>query len=492
MNLANYLFERSKYLQTDVIVGTDERISYPALFEQVKKVSYFLSQNFKRGDKIGILSENSSFFIASYLGIIKAGCIAIPFDKRISTDDAREIVSLCQIQSVFAQKKFIKKLLDIVILNEDDLKKMCLESISDNLLNEYDGSGDDLAVIVFTSGSTRRQKGVMLSHKNIITNTESIIEYLQLTEKDRIEVVLPFFYCYGTSLLHTHLRVGGSMVLNKSIFIGSVIKEINEYECTGFAGVPTTFQILLRKTDFIKNRFPTLRYITQAGGRLADCFIEELRDGLPTVDIVIMYGQTEATARLSYLPPNMLKSKVGSIGKGIPGVELKVVNKEGDSVSQGEVGEIIAKGDNIMLGYYNDAKETEKVLKNGYLCTGDLATIDDDGYIYITSREKDIIKSAGYRVNPKEIEDLILSCFKIIDCAVLGIEDDLLGEAIVVYIVAKDKDIALINEIESLCNEKLPSYKNPKYIEFIDMIPLNSSMKVDKPTLREIARKQFL
>ncbi len=253
------------------------------------------------------------------------------------------------------------------------------------------------AEIIFTSGSTGKPKGVMISHKNLIANTGSIVEYLKLIRDDRMLVVLPFYYCYGLSLLHTHLRVGGSIVFNNSfIFLGKVIKDLLEYKCTGFAGVPSHFQILLRKSDsFKKTKFPDLKYVTQAGGKLAPIFIDEFRESHPEVKFIVMYGQTEATARLSWLPPELYEKKKGSMGKGIPGVELKVVNENGEKIKPGETGEVIARGDNIMMGYFADEEGTKNAIRNGWLYTGDLGTVDEDGYIYLTARSKEIIKSQG-------------------------------------------------------------------------------------------------
>jgi acyl-CoA synthetase (AMP-forming)/AMP-acid ligase II len=241
----------------------------------------------------------------------------------------------------------------------------------------------------------------MITHKNIIANTESILQYLNLSINDTIEVVLPFYYCYGLSLLHTHLRVGGSLVLNNSfIFIGSVLNDLRKYNCTGFSGVPSHFQLLLRKSKDFKNMyFPSLRYVTQAGGKLHNVFIDEFTEAFPDIRFFVMYGQTEATARLSYLEPEMLKPKLGSIGKGIPGVNLKIINNDQEEVNVGEDGEIIAKGDNIMKGYYNDPKLTAKTIKNGWLFTGDIAKRDQDGYIFITGRKKEIIKVSGVRIS---------------------------------------------------------------------------------------------
>src|SRR5208337_2856695 len=246
---------------------------------------------------------------------------------------------------------------------------------------------DDLAALMFTSGSTGRPRGVMVSNRNIVANTNSIVEYLGLTANDRIMAVLPFHYCFGASLLHTHLRVGGSVVIDsRFMYPERVLQRMQETACTGFAGVPSHFQILLRKSAIAKMSFPHLRYVQQAGGQLAPAFIAELRQALPGKQVFVMYGQTEATARLSYLPPELLDTKLGSVGKGIPGVALSVVDESGQRALPGQTGEIVAEGGNVALGYWQDEEETARHFRNGKLYTGDLATVDEDGFLYIVDR----------------------------------------------------------------------------------------------------------
>ena len=199
-----------------------------------------------------------------------------------------------------------------------------------------------------------------------------------------------------------------------------------------------------------------------------------------------MYGQTEATARLSYLEPKYLDTKIGSLGKGIPNVKLKVINSKKKEVIPGETGEIVAKGENIMKGYYEDKKSSEKVLKNGWLHTGDLATIDKDGFIYIVGRTKSIIKVGGERVSPTEIEGVIMKIPEVLDCSVIGVEDNLLGEAIKVFVLTKNNSSLKREDIKDYCINNLNPLKVPKYIQLVDKIPMNETGKKVKDEIKKL------
>ncbi len=348
----------------------------------------------------------------------------------------------------------------------------------------------DLAAVMLTSGSTGESKGVMVTHRNIESNSCDIIQYLGLGPEDKTMTVLPFYYCYGMSLLHTHLMAGGSLVLNnRFMFPEKVLDEMAEKRCTGFAGVPSTYQILLRRTHFAQRQFPELRWLQQAGGKLPNPFIQEIRRAFPQMRLFVMYGQTEATARLSYLPPELLDEKLGSIGKGLPGSRLEVLKADGSPVRPGtdEVGEIVASGDNITPGYLNDPEETARFFRDGRLFTGDMARLDRDGYIFIVERARDFIKAMGNRVSPKEIEEVLSQMPQVVEAAVIGVPDEIWGEAIKAYITTARTGQLSVEDVRNHCLGQLPNYKVPEYVEFLPQLPKTANGKVAKDVLRKMS-----
>lgn len=481
MNIIQYLFENSAELDKEFVLGNKETIAFKDLYRQSSQMANYISENFRSQNNIALVSSNNCFFLTCYLGIMLSGNVCVPINPNIEEENLEYILKKCECQFGFFEKRSTPKIdlhfMKIVTENQ------YLDIIDNRPIYKSSNSFNSNlpAQIIFTSGSTGKPKGVVLSHKNLIANTGSIIEYLHLSKDDTMEVVLPFFYCYGLSLLHTHLRVGGSIVLNNFfMFTGTVLKDINKYKCTGFAGVPSHFQILLRKSKSFKNTtFPSLRYVTQAGGKLHNSYIKEFMSAFPNIRFYVMYGQTEATARLSYLEPQNIKNKLGSIGKGIPNVKLKVVNKRGEQVKPGETGEVIASGDNIMLGYYKDNESTGKQIRDGWLYTGDIGTVDKDGYIYLSARKKNIIKIAGKRISPMEIEEVIVSHPDVIDCTVEAIDDEVTGEAIKAIVVLKSSINNEITEsmLKSWCSGKLVQYKVPKIIKFSKELKINSAGK---------------
>jgi acyl-CoA synthetase (AMP-forming)/AMP-acid ligase II len=481
MNFVDYLFENITDTGKDCILSREGVLTYRDLISRINGLASYLVSKIGSGNECLLLSENNFFFIVVYLAIIKSGNTALLVETRISESHLAAICRQTHIRISFIQKKFLKPAMEGTVITEETLSSIPPASGCASIPT----GEDDVAVVIFTSGSTGEKKGVMLTHKNLCANTGSIVQYLGLTPDDRMCVTLPLFYCYGASLLHTHLLAGGSIYLSNNIFIGGVIRDINTFGCTGFAGVPSTYQILINRTTFLKEELPTLKYMLQAGGQLSNKYIRMIAEAFPRKKFYVMYGATEATARLSYLPSDKVLTKLGSIGKGIPGVTLEVLSEKGTPVRPGEIGEITAVGDNIMKGYYGDPEGTAAVLRNGRLYTGDLAAVDEEGYIFIHGRAKNIIKSGGYRISPNEIEEFLCSLDGVQGCVVIGHPDDIMGEAIVAIVQhsAKQPETDLKEVILARCKHHLPGYKVPTRVFLVKEFPLNASEKVDKPAL---------
>lgn len=467
-----------------------EAASYGVLRDLAHRVGGVLLGCSGPGDRIGLLSENNQFCVAAYLGTMHAGRVTVPLPVDISGPLLTFIAGNTQMRAIYVSKRCLRKYgpllqkLDVCIIAEDD-------SFPDPgrvHMPEVDPA-EDLAAIMFTSGSTGTAKGVMITHRNIECNTLDIIEYMGLSSEDRGMVVLPFHYCFGASLLHTHLLAGGSVVLNNQfMYPEAVLDDMAKTSCTGIAGVPSTYQILLRKSTFRQRTFPALRWFQQAGGKLPNPFISEILESFPAARFYLMYGQTEATARLSYLPPDRLENKLGSIGKGLPSTRLEVLKEDGRPVKPGseEIGEIVASGDNIAMGYWQDEAETSRFFRYGKLYTGDLARVDEDGFIFVQDRARDFIKTGGKRVGAKELEDVICELREVIETAVIGIPHETLGEAIKAYVVVHHDAQIGTDEVCRHMAGRLEAFKVPEVIEFIDRLPKNSAGKVLKPKLREM------
>ncbi len=493
MNIANLILRQGHDTAPAVLDG-NHVLTYRELREQVAVMAKaLLARGHARGDRIGIFSENSPFFITAYLGTMRAGLVAVPFQTDVAPETFQKIITDAGIQDLIVSNRLLNRIrtwgstAGIKLLSADSLTGT---AGSEAVVLPETASESDLAALMFTSGSTGSPKGVMVSHRNIECNTRDIISYLGLTSRDRVLVVLPFHYCFGASLLHTHLMAGGSVVLNNSfkLYPETVLQDMQQKECTGFAGVPSTYQILLRKSRFREMSFPSLRWFQQAGGKLPDPQIAELLKVFPEVRYYLMYGQTEGTARLSYLPPEHLGDKLGSIGRGLPSTRLEVLKPDGLAVVPGsnETGEIVATGANITLGYWNDPAETAKYFRNGRLHTGDIARVDAAGFIYVVERERDMIKSGGNRVSAKEVEDVIAELPEVVEVAVLGVPHELLGEAIQAFIVAGTEFKITPESVQKHCRNRLPAFKVPETVVFLKNMPHNSSGKILKPKLKEM------
>ena len=491
MNTADYLLQTVDDQRLALLDG-EHRYTYGELRTAVFTLTKALrAEGVQPEAHVAVFGPNTFFWVAAYLAILKLGAVAVPFSPSAKPVQLAEMQKLVQCQVVCSQAKHLTPpiravLRDVVLITDAALADPALTGQAD--LPSVPVANTQLAALMLTSGTTARPRAVCVTHQNIQANTTSIITALGIGPDDRMLVVLPFHYCFGTSLLHTHLRVGASLVLAHNAALPEVLlNEIETHSCTSFAGVPSVYQQLLRGSTFPRRSLPTLRTFQQAGGKLQAVLIEELVTLRPAAQIFIMYGQTEATARLSYLPPDLLQTKQGSIGRGLPGVELRVLNGTGQPVQPGEVGEIIARGDNITAGYLDDPESTARTFADGVLHTGDLATVDVDGFIYIVDRQSDFIKPLGHRVSSYEIEACVLALPEVVVAAAIGLPDPQLGEAIRVYATLRPGVTLDEQTVITHCKRVLPRYMTPRDVVFLDEMPMNSQGKVLKTALRQLA-----
>jgi acyl-CoA synthetase (AMP-forming)/AMP-acid ligase II len=350
-------------------------------------------------------------------------------------------------------------------------------------------SEDAPALVLFTSGSTGTPRGVVQTFRNLAANSRSIVEYLGLGPSDRAMLILPFHYCYGRSVLQTHLYAGGSVFLDPRFMYPRVVMEATGSEgCTGFAGVPMTFEILRREVDLSAIPMPRLRYVTQAGGPMRPETIRWARQAFAPARLFVMYGQTEATARLAYLPPDRGEDKLGSIGIPIPGVQLSVVDEAGRELPAGEVGHLVARGENVTPGYLEAPEDTAAILREGWLWTGDLARRDEEGFLFLVGRAKEMLKIGGHRVSPIEIEVVLAEHPAVAETAVVGAPDAIQGEVAVAFVVLRPGVAAEANGLRRFCRERLPASKVPSHVQIVEAMPRNASGKPLKAELAARAR----
>ncbi len=515
MNLFQILKKSTAlFPENKAVIYYDQHLSYKELYDKATVLADYLETlKLPQDSRIGIFFENSIDYLIAFFAIAKTNHTIVPLDTSMHAEKLVTILKDSNINLLFVHFKFqrtFKKLYDLdhpltQIISEKEFKlksdaikysdfqtifetNSMEESLEADCLFSWDDANNaphELAAMFYTSGSTGEAKGVMLSHKNLLSNTIGTIEYLKLTEKDSVLVVLPFYYIYGNSLMLTHIATGGTLVVdNRFMYAETILDTMEQEKVTGFSGVPSNFLILLNKSTFTQRKFPHLRYITQAGGAMAPDVVNRIVDAFPDKEIYIMYGQTEASPRITWLPPEKVQEKIGSIGIEVNGVEVRLLAEDGTEVTTGEVGEIVVGGDSVMLGYWNQAEEEKDVLKNRKLFTGDLAKRDDDGYLYIVGRKKQIIKSGGNRISVKEVEETLLSNSKIHEVAIFGVEDEIFGEAVKAVIVLRDGEIADEKEIQKFVRTLLPEYKVPRYVQFMRNIPKTQAGKVDFQALK--------
>jgi acyl-CoA synthetase (AMP-forming)/AMP-acid ligase II len=447
----------------------------------------FLSAGLRKGDGVLIGCSLTTSTALVYLGAMYAGLVAVLVEDREVRESAAKLLEVTGAKAVWTETKvraggndkspvcWLQGELDHGELGQGELDQSELGREVRTMIPPADCVAGDLAALMATSGSTSAPRFVMVTHGNLIANTEAIIRSQGLASDDRAMLVLPLSYCFGASVLHTHLYQGGGVVLDRRfMFPDKVLQAIGEFSCTAFAGVPTVYNVILRRSNIRQVAMPGLRRFLQAGGALAPQRINEMRAAFPRTKFYVMYGQTEATARISCMEPERWQEKSGSVGRPLDNLTVSIVDEGGNDLPAGQIGELRVKGASVCSGYLNDPDETRRIYSDGWLRTGDLARQDEEGYLWIEGRMGSFVKIKGIRVSLAEVEARVTAIPGVYECASHGVDHPEAGEALVLDVVPDER--ASIREEE--IRRHLPDYWVFDSIRMVTALPKTSSGKI--------------
>jgi len=499
----------------EALVCGDQRLAYGDVWARVCGLADGIQRaGIARSDRVGIYLDPSVEQAISIFGVSRAGCVFVPINGVLLQDQVSHIARDCgmrciitsasRLASIAPVLSSIPSLDRLIVVGGAALPETPIPADSFEALCAAAPAAErpeasiekDLAAILYTSGSTGKPKGVMLSHAQVMAGSTIVSTYLEITEAERILAVLPFSFDAGLNQIMTAFQQGATIVLKPFVFAREIVSALKAERITGLAGVPTLWSLLAQPSSSLgKGTYPHLRYITNTGGVMPQDVLATLRKALPTTRVVLMYGLTEAF-RSTYLPPSELDRRPTSMGKAIPDTEILVVNEQGRRCGPGETGELVHRGPTVSMGYWGQPELTAGVLRphpflppalgdTERVCySGDLVTMDEDGFLYFVGRRDNMIKSSGYRISPNEVEEVLFQSGMVQGAAVIGVPDAMLGQIVVAFVVPGEAGTFDPVALQTYCADKMPPYMLPKTIEVLDHLPKVSSGKVDYPALR--------
>ncbi len=498
MNLGTYLDTAvKKYGKEPYLRFYDQTITYEAFGNKVNILANALgTKGFQKGDFIHVLVQNSPWTLISYFAIQKIGAVAGPVNGWWKAPEIEYLLNDSKGKGLIIEDQYLPIL--------DEIKDKCphLETIIevgenprpehisfDSLIDQDDDAPvlcdcdvSDIAYIFYTSGTTGNPKGVLLSHKNVLADVDGITRALNLEEKKTCLIFLPLFHVNAMLSCTFSLGIGIQVVLRRQFSANEFWEVVDKYKVNFWSAVPAVYQILLTDPGRQKHNLDSLEFGICGAAPLTEETMKNFQDTFK-IPIVEGYGLTEATC-VSTINPRDGVRKIGSIGIAVSGQEIRIIDAEGNLCKTGEPGEIRIGGDAVMEGYFNRPKETADTIVDGFLRTGDVGYMDEDGYIFIVDRIKDMVIRGGENIYPKEIDNLLATHPKIQEAATIGVPDDTMGEEIKAFIVALD-DTLTEEEVIDFCKENLAGFKVPRYVEILeDDFPRSHIGKVLKKELR--------
>ena len=499
----------------EALVFDDQRFDYASMAECVASLATGLRDlGLRRGDRVAIYLPPSAALPLSIFAASKADGVFVPiyhglFPEQVAhilrDSGARALVTDARRWQALEDARLQTRELEFAIVTGGvETESTCPAHDFEQLCRQAPAAGQadkcvekDLAAIIYTSGSTGGPKGVMLSHANLLAGAEIVSDYLGITKHDRLLAALPFSFDAGLNQLTTSVLQGATIVMIGFQFGRDIVQMLAKERITGLAGVPSLWGLLAQPSSGLGSQaLPDLRYITNTGGAMPQNVLARLRAVLPQTQVFLMYGLTEAF-RSTYLPPEELDRRPNSIGKAIPNTEILVINEAGQRCAPGEPGELVHHGPTVSMGYWGCPELTHRVLRPHPMppaggnevprvCySGDLVRSDEEGFLFFVGRRDDQIKSAGFRISPTEVEEVICRVPAVRQAAVVGAPDPLLGQHLVAFAVLEEQADIDPADILMNCAAALPRHMVPKRVELVSELPMTSSGKINYPQIRD-------
>ncbi len=501
MNLAHILEDTARRNPAaPALIFGHETITYGDLIKRVKRLAGALAGlGLGEGSRVALLMRNVPEFIVSYYAVLSMGGTVVPLCYMCLAEEVEKIVCDCATDTLITNFEFddvVKQLrasscaqLTRIIVSdcpelEDVINYQKLMEEAPDDFSVVERKGGDVAVLLYAPTGAKVVRGCMLTHDNLRSNIEMVVEAAGFVPEDVFMGVLPFFAAYGqTVVMNASLCAGSRLVLQESFIPGEVLKAIQQEKVTVFCGVPTMYVYIINHPLIYQYDLSSVRLWICGGAPLNREIFERWNNELG-FKILEGYGLTEASPAVTMQPKEGVL-KPGSVGKPLSGIEVRIVSEEGHELESGEVGEVIIRGPNLMKGYFEKPEETAAALRDGWLYTGDMGYLDEDGYLYIVGRKKDLIIRGGFNIYPREIEEVLVSHPLITEAAVVGVPNKYLGEEVQAYVKLKPGSQLTEEQILEFCEEKLPYYKTPKFIKFVRSFKKDPSGQIVKDLIEE-------
>ncbi|WP_198507829.1 class I adenylate-forming enzyme family protein [Bacillus sp. FJAT-45037] len=488
-----------------ITVFQEKETTYQEFYQYVEQLAgHFKDCGYEKEDIIALLIPNSDMFVICYYACQLAGVTVLPINHKLSSYEISYIINHSEAKGFIFDCSFEAVAKDIIQENhsitnkwtigyeegDSRIEDLMVNGSSSKALQQVVREAEDTAVVFYTSGTTGKPKGVMLSNENIRATAIIWKESMNLQATDRMQIVAPLFHCAASHVFTIPtIYAGGTVIIESAFSTKQALQTMEEQNVSIFFGVPAMYNLLLNEPTLKEHQFPSMRLLTYGAAPMPYELVKKVKESFSGVRVQNLYGQTENAPAATTLLDSDALTKIGSVGKALPYTDVRVVDSEGDEVPIGEVGEIIVMGPQVMKGYLKNREATNASLKNGWLYSGDLGRLDAEGFLYIVDRKKDMIIRGGENVYPVEVEEILYEISELVESAVIGVPDPVLGEAVKAYVVVKQQATITEDEIISYCRSRIAKYKCPSKVDFVEELPRNASGKVLKTTLRGWSEK---